>query len=206
MNTESLNLDSVKEVSDEKSEKTAKAKQMAANAGKFAAAAGAGATAMYMSGHETDIEPDIPVHHTPTPGHQPSGENVENASAAEEVTEFDPNDIMIDEDDIDVVMVNDGPNSHELAENGVEPITMENIDITPGELIMVDVEDFDSYIEDIDVPYLADNDGPESETDIYSDPVDGLDDGLTYGETDFSTDELDDTSFGDADLMDDMLC
>lgn len=49
---------------------------------------------------------------------------------------------------------------------------------------------------------MAENDGPESEIDICSD----LDDGLTYGETDFSTDELDDTSFGDADLMDDMLC
>ena len=49
---------------------------------------------------------------------------------------------------------------------------------------------------------MADNDGPESEIDIYSD----LDDSLTYGETAFDGNELDDTYFGDADLIDDMLC
>lgn len=99
MDTTTININST---SSEKSEKTEKIKKSAAKAAQFAGAAGLGAAGTMatnaMNTHQEDKTEEISTVPPVTP-HTAPGEEV----TAEAVTDFDPNDIMIEATEVEAV-------------------------------------------------------------------------------------------------------
>ena len=115
MDTTTLNINPT---SDEKSEKTEKVKQAAAKAAQFAGTAGLGVAGTMavntMNTHEEDNTGEIISHPQVTPV-TPTAETSESG-VVEAVSDFDPNDIMIEATEVET----DDDNKIETVETTIE--------------------------------------------------------------------------------------
>lgn len=133
MDTTNLNIDPT---SGEKSEKTERTKKAAGKAAQLAGAAGLGvAGTMAANAMNNDIEDNTDNVSTEFPVTTDAASNEE--VTAEAVTDFDPNDIMIEAEEVEVV----DDNKNETAETTVETSNVDVALVEPQPITgMVDVE------------------------------------------------------------------
>jgi len=147
MDTQNLNITPENGGTDSKSDKAAKAKKVVGKAAQLAGAAGIG-VAGTMAAHAMNTKDEM-IHGENTPSTNP--EQVEEIVevAAEPATDFNPNDIMIE--DVEEIEVNPevaGTTTATLSESHgnlamtiePEPITDENAIIEPGDVAIVDID------------------------------------------------------------------
>lgn len=155
MDTQTLNLNP--DTGNDNSEKTEKMKKAAVKGGKFAAAAAVGVagtmTAEAIIHDKEDVVVDDP---TPAPGPTPTPVNpqpekpAEEVIAGEPVTDFDPNDIVIEVDEVEETVegTDENPevdvedNNQEVAELEPQPITGEDepIEVLEDDVMIAQVE------------------------------------------------------------------
>lgn len=204
MDTANLNINAGATTSEEKSANTEKMKKAAGKAAQFAGAAGVGVagTMAAQTIHHKD-DPIADTSETTTANAAPSAETQPvHETIAEPVTDFDPNDIMIDVDEVlleeekisepDEIAedtLNDNQEHEELIAE-LEPVTIENKleeDVaSDDENLMVDID-----IDDVWNP---------EESEYTEDEINDMIDGLPYDDL---TGELED--FNDPDIAEDLL-
>ncbi len=193
MDTQNLNLNP--DSGNENSEKAEKIKKAAAKAGKFGAAAAVGVvgtmSAEAMLNDKEDVG-DIP---TPTPTPTPTPNPVtpepepekptQEVISGEAVTDFDPNDIVIDVTEVEEPENGDGENENtnpedpnqDVAEVGPEPITGEDdvVEVQGEEVLIAQTQPDDYDPEEFDVdPDPCMYGGPEGWDDTDEDPSDWI--------------------------------
>ncbi len=193
MDTTNLNINNT---SGEKSEKEEKIKNAAAQTAQFVGAAGLGvAGTMAANAMKKEVEdkteenPTVnPVNHEAAASQAATGPEV----TAEAVTDFDPNDIMIEVEEIEVY----DDNKHEASESSVDTSNEDVAFIEPEPITgMVDVEHTTEVLIAEDEPHVYDvmYGGPEDWEDFDQDEI--LEDLLADG------DDVDE----DIDIADDLL-
>lgn len=148
METTNLNINPT---SGEKSEKTEKVRKTAAKSAQFAGAAGLGVAgtmaANAMNTHEEDKTDEVSTEPPVTPGTTPSEE-----VTAEAVSDFNPNDIMIEVEEAEVVNEDKpeaaetsvGPHDGDVALVEPQPITGEDfVTVQPEEVLIAQVDPTD---------------------------------------------------------------
>lgn len=191
MDTQNLNITPENGGSDSKSDKAAKAKNVAGKAAQFAGAAGLGVAgtmaANAMNTH--DDEPEVKDETVTTE----TEETTEEAVATP--VEFDPNDIMIEE--VEETVIDEGKvesptnTTHEdvlAMVDEPQPITGENI--SHEDIAMIDVDEPNIDTELIDV--TPDMDGGHEEWDNFDDPTTLLADNGDLDDIDSDPNILDD--------------
>ena len=190
-NMDTINLNT-SPISGEKSEKSEKIKKAAGKAAQFTGAAGLGvAGTMAANAMNNDIEDNTDNVSTESPITTDAAPNEE--VTAEVVTDFDPNDIMIEAEEVEVV----DDNKTETAETTVETSNVDVALVEPQPITgMVDVEhttevliaEVDPHVDDVmyggpdgwddfdhddllaeDDTLLADNDDVNDDLDIADD-------------------------------------
>jgi hypothetical protein len=173
METQDIKITPEKEEPGKKSEKFAKAKKVVGKTAQFAGAAGLGVAGTMAANaiNSTDsTEPGIDDAEILTPTEV---EEVAISEAVDEnqATDFDPNDIRIE--DVDEVEIDQNNDEHLFAEIEPEPITGENQDdIIPDNPIVDNPEDFICGLPDIaGGPVPIDDLVDDITTDIISDDL-----------------------------------
>lgn len=152
MNKENLNLAPGSGAEDTKSDKAAKAKKVAGKAAQFAAAAGAGVAGTMAAEAMNAPEPADEVAEGAAAVHGAAVAE-EAEPIVEEVVEFDPNDIMIE--DVEEIVIEldqdaevlDGEIEMEPLVD-YEPVTSENIMVDDADMAVIDVDDIEIDVDD----------------------------------------------------------